>query len=312
MKLQNRTHLDWEDLRLFLETTRHSTLADAASRLHVDPTTLGRRLRQFEQDLGADLFERGPKGLRLTPTGQLLASRAEQMEDASLQALEAIKGVGTTIRGAVRVSTTEGFGTFIVAPALVELARQHPDLEIDLIASSGFLSVSKREADIAILLTRPTRGRLFAQKLSKYTLMLYASRTYLKPRPPIRSLQDISRHRLIGYVDDLIYSPKLRYLDELPAADSPSIRSSSIIGQYQVTKAGAGLCILPCFIADQDETLVRVLPDQVRIERSFWLAVHEDLRNFARVKAVLDFLQATVVARQKLLTGGTPMPAAAD
>lgn len=303
MKLQNYRSPNWEDLRLFLETTRHSTLAEAAGRLQIDPTTLGRRLRRFEEDMGADLFERGPQGLRLTPTGQQLASHIERMENSSLQALEAIKGSGAATRGTVRISTAEGFGTYIVAPALAKLARQRPELEIDLVASSGFLSVTKREADIAILLARPTTGRLFAQKLSNYTLMLYASPDYLKSSSRIRSVQDVPGHRLIGYVDDLIYSPKLRYLDELPIAATPSIRSSSIIGQYQAAKAGAGLCILPCFIADRDRGLVRVLPDQVKVERTFWLAVHEEICGFARVKAVLDFLHATVRQAQHTLTG---------
>lgn len=303
MKLQNRKPFDWEDLRLFLETTRHATLADAAARLRIDPTTLGRRLRRFEQDIGTNLFERTQQGHRLTPTGQRLASYVERMEDSSLQALEAVKGGGGGARGTVRISTAEGFGAFVVAPALAELQRRHPDLDVDLVATSGFLSVSKREADIAILLARPTTGRLYARKLSTYALMLYASKSYLRAHPPIRTAQDLARHRLVGYVDDLIYSPKLRYLDELPVAVSPSIKSSSIIGQYHATKAGAGLCVLPCFIADRDRSLVRVLADEVRIERTFWLAVHEDLRSFARVKAVLDFLVATAQAQQPLLLG---------
>ncbi|HMM13907.1 MAG TPA: LysR family transcriptional regulator [Parvibaculum sp.] len=303
MKLQKRMPFDWEDLRLFLETTRHPTLADAALRLRIDPTTLGRRLKRFEQEIGTNLFERAQQGLRLTPTGQRLASYVERMEDSSLQALEAIKGISGTVRGTVRISTTEGFGTFVVAPALVDLAREHPDIDIDLVASSGFLSVSKREADIAILLARPQTGRLFTQKLADYALMLYASKRYLRGAPPIRTAQDLARHRLVGYVDDLIYSPKLRYLDELPVAVSPSIKSSSIVGQYHATKAGAGLCILPCFIADQDKSLVRVLPDEFRIERSFWLAVHEDIRGFARIRAVLDALIGAAHARQALLMG---------
>lgn len=303
MKLQKRTAFDWEDLRLFLETTRHPTLAEAAVRLHIDPTTLGRRLRRFEQEIGTNLFERAQQGLRLTPIGQRLASYVEQMEDSSLQALEALKGIGGTARGTVRISTAEGFGTFIVAPALVDLARRYPDLDIDLVASSGFLSVSKREADIAILLARPTTGRLFAQKLSDYALRLYASKRYLRMAPPIRTAEDLTRHRFIGYVDDLIYSPALRYLDELPVPVSPAIKSSSIVGQYHAARAGAGLCILPCFIADEDRSLVRVLPEAVRIERSFWLAVHEDIRNFARVKAVLDFLVETAHAQHDLLMG---------
>lgn len=307
MKLQNHTNLkmdlDWADLRLFLEIARHARLAEAARRLRIDPTTLGRRLRRFEKELGADLFERTAQGYRLTPKGQALAAYAEQMEHASLKALEMIGGAGNAASGTVRISAAEGFGTNVIAPALGAFSRLHPEIEIDLVATSGFLSVSKREADIAILLTRPTTGRLFVRRLSHYALMLYASRHYLKSSAPIRAIDDLRDHRLIGYVDDLVYSPKLRYLDELPVELTPAIRSSSIIAQLQATKAGAGLCILPCFMADTHRDLVRVLPGDISIQRTFWLAVHEDIREAARIRAACDMLGAAVEEAQGRLLG---------
>lgn len=295
--------INWESLRHFLEATRHTTLAEAARRLHIDATTLGRRLRRFEQEIGTEIFERTPQGIRLTDAGRTLAAYVEQMEDSSAKAMEAIQGIADGVRGTVRISAAEGFGSFILAPALTEFSRSNPQLQIDLIATSGFLSVSKREADIAVLLSRPEAGRLFTQKLNNYTLMLYASRDYIATHPPISSISDISGHCLIGYVDDLIYSSKLRYIDEIPNLSPPTIRISNIIGQYHATKAGAGLCILPCFIADQDDNLVRILPDQIKIERKFWLAVHEDIRNFSRIKATLDFLKATGIKHSHLLLG---------
>lgn len=309
MDLQNRTQLDWEDLRLFLEMTRHPTLAEAALRLNIDPTTLARRLKRLEQLVGTDLFERGPNGFRPTVTARNLAVHVEEMETASLKALESVGSSEEAASGIVRISTAEGFGSYIIAPALAEFSRHHPKLKIDLVAASGFLSVSKREADMAILLARPTTGRLFVRKLANYKLMLYASSNYLASHPLISKLDDIKDHVLIGYVDDLIYSPKLRYLDELPFEASPAIRSSSIVGQMQAAKAGAGLCVLPCFMADMESDLIRVLPDDISFERSMWLAVHEEIREFARIEAVIRFLSETVARAQNQLSGEKPLAA---
>jgi DNA-binding transcriptional LysR family regulator len=303
MDLQNRIRPDWEDLRLFLEMTRHPTLAEAAIKLNIDPTTLGRRLKRLEQQIGTDLFERGPNGFRPTVTARNLVIHIEEMETASLKAWEVMGGSEDAMNGIVRISTAEGFGSYIIAPALAEFSRHHPKLKIDLVAASGFLSVSKREADMAILLARPTTGRLFVRKLSNYALMLFGARSYLETHAPIKSVEDVKDHPLIGYVDDLIYSPKLRYLDELPFEASPAIRSSSIVGQLQATKAGAGLCVLPCFMADRESDLQRVLPEEISFERSMWLAVHEEIREFARIEAAIRFLTETVAKAQDQLSG---------
>jgi len=302
MDLQNRTQPDWEDLRLFLEMMRHPTLAEAAVRLNIDPTTLGRRLKRLEQQIGTDLFERGPNGFRPTVTARNLAVHVEEMEIASLKAWESIGSEDAT-SGIVRISTAEGFGSYIIAPALAEFSKHHPKLKIDLVAGSGFLSVSKREADMSILLARPTTGRLFVRKLSDYRLMLYGARDYLASHALIEKVDDVKDHPLIGYVEDLIYSPKLRYLDEFPFEAKPAIRSSSIVGQLQATKAGAGLCVLPCFMADTENDLIRILPDEISFERSMWLAVHEEIREFARIEAAIRFLTETVAKAQSQLSG---------
>ncbi len=310
MKLQNHTNLkmdlDWADLRLFLEIARHARLAEAARRLRIDPTTLGRRLRRFEKELGADLFERTAQGYRLTPKGQALAAYAEQMEHASLKALEMIGGAGNAASGTVRISAAEGFGTDVIAPALGPFRGLHPESNrprcdkriLTLFEKSG----RHRHSDDPGL---PTTGRQRRLSSPSQPLFadLFASRHYLKSSAPIRAIDDLRDHRLIGYVDDLVYSPKLRYLDELPVKLTPAIRSSSIIAQLQATKAGAGLCILPCFMADTHRDLVRVLPGDISIQRTFWLAVHEDIREAARIRAACDMLGAAVEEAQGRLLG---------
>jgi DNA-binding transcriptional LysR family regulator len=166
-------------------------------------------------------------------------------------------------------------------------------LEVQLIAMPRIFSLSKREADIAIGLARPQEGRLSARKLTDYHLRLYASRSYLEEAPEIRHVDDLARHKFVGYIDDLLYAPELDYISAVGAID-PQIKSTNLIAQLKATVAGAGLCILPCFIARAEPQLVPVLPDEVSLTRSFWLIIHEDLRRLARISATADFIVEAV------------------
>ncbi|MFH1517298.1 MAG: LysR family transcriptional regulator [Pseudomonadota bacterium] len=289
--------MNWDDLKLFLVVSRQQKLDLAGAVLHQDPTTLSRRLRRLEADVGQTLFERTRRGHVLTPEGEALAERAEAMEAITLGIGDTGEG-GRSLVGKVRLGATEGFGTAFIAPILAQFVKEWPGIEIDLIALSGLVSVPKREADMSVLLTRPKAGRMKVRKLTDYSLRLYASREYLASRGPITTVDALSDHRLIGYVDDLIYSPQLRYFDEVLPGLHPGLSSPSIIAQLEMTRAGSGLCILPKFIANRHADLVPILTDAIEVNRSFWLAVHEDLADLARIKVLSEYLVHMVKARQ--------------
>ena len=213
MTIENKDN--WDDLRVFLIVARHASLDAAAVGLKQDATTLGRRVRRLEKQFGATLLERSRKGHALTAEGEVLFAQAEQMEHLVAEVQQSIGGEIQQVTGTVRLSVTEAFGNVVIAPALGNFFKNHPGLNIELVATSGFLSVSKREADMAVLLSRPTRGRLKVQKLSDYQLQLYATPDYLNEYGTPNSVEEIQHHTLIGYVDDLIYSPSLRYYDEI-------------------------------------------------------------------------------------------------
>jgi DNA-binding transcriptional LysR family regulator len=192
--------------------------------------------------------------------------------------------------GRVRLGVPEGLGAVVIAPALRDFRQQNPKIEIDLIALSGFVSVPKREADMSILLTRPTAGRLRVRKLADYSLRLYAARAYLKSNGPIRARSELSNHTLVGYVDDLIYSSQLRYFDEFLPGRTPDICSPSILAQLEIVASGAGLGILPAFMARGRSELQAVLPEDIIISRAFWLAVHEDVASLTRNRLMIEHL----------------------
>lgn len=291
---------DWSDYQAFLAIARAGQLARAGHALGVDATTMGRRLRRLEARLGATLFEQTREGQELTEAGEALLARVEAMAQAASGIVEGGSGAAE-LSGTLRVSVPEGFGGWFLPRHIAAFTAAHPRLTLDLVANSGLLSLSKREADVAVSLSRPRAGPVIARKLSDYTLRLYASPTYLaKAGTPARAADLSQDHRLIGYIPDLLYDPVLRYLDEIHPGLTASLRSSSINAQHHLIAAGAGLGVLPCFIGDADPGLVPVLPDK-RIVRSFWLVTHKDTHNLARVRAGRDWLGEAVQQHRAVL-----------
>ena len=171
-------------------------------------------LDRLEARLGTTLFEQTREGQVLTEAGERLLAAVEAMALAAAEVSEGNEGGG--LSGTLRISVSEGFGTWFLASRLPEFAAAHPGLTLDLVASSGFLSPSKREADIAVVLSRPKAGPVIARKLSDYALRLYASPAYLAAAGMPEQPQDLARgYRLVGYIPDLLYAPELRYLDEI-------------------------------------------------------------------------------------------------
>lgn len=291
--------MNWDDLRIFLAVARLGTLSQAAGRLGIDPTTVARRLQRLELLLGATLFEHTPSGHILTSRGTALLVQAQTMEGAMIAATERGGSAKGIAEGTIRVSVSEGFGSAIIAANLVDFANAHPGIGIELVASTGFLNPSRREADIAIMLARPKRGPLIVRKLTDYRLGLYGSRD----KADVLSLSTLGEHRLIGYVPDLIYAPELRYLDDVPGNLTASLTSSSVNAQAQLVKSGAGIGILPCFLADGDPGLQRFLPDDVDIQRAFWLVVHRDMRGIARIRLFIAWLDDLVASLRPFFSG---------
>ncbi len=153
--------------------------------------------------------------------------------------------------------------------------------------------MSRREADIAITVDRPDQGRLVARKLVDYSLCLYASRSYLEAHPAPKSIDELSQHRLVGYVDDLVISQSLNYAPEITRDWRPAFEISSALGQVEAVRAGAGIGILHMFIAREHDDLIPILPDRT-IRRSYWLAYHESVRTLRRITAVSSFISDLV------------------
>ena len=287
--------MDWDNLRYFLEVARSGTLVAAARRLGVEHTTVSRRVQALEKQLGEALFAREAGGHRLTEAGRHLLPGAEAMEAAVLSVERAVPAhSGNGPAGLVRVGATEGFGTLVLAPQLARLTQQHPQLSIDLLALPRMLHLSRREADLVISLERPTRGSVIVTKLTDYQLYLYGQRETLARRPQVTQREDLRHHAFISYVDDLLFTKELQFLDQLYQPERFAFRSTSITAQYEAVRAGAGLAVLPAFMADRDPVLARVLPTEACFTRTFWMSMPAEAKHLARMQAVWGFLKETV------------------
>ena len=298
------SQMNWDDLKFFLEVARTRTASNAARRLNVDYTTVSRRIRALEKALGALLFEKSRSaGFVLTPEGLHLLGYAESLESTLQAACEQVSGASLALSGHVRIGSTEGFGSFFVAPQLSHFQDVYPNISIDLLPVPHFISLSRREADIAITLERPERGPYVCSKLCDYNLRLYATAEYLAQHPPIGSVEDLAGHSFITYVDDLAFSPELLYLERVVPNASSQLRSTSVVAQYLSALQGRALAILPCFLAGPDPRLVELLPQQVEVTRQFWIYYREDLRRLKRITQVSEYLRACTEANRCFLLG---------
>jgi len=295
---------DWNDLRSFLAVARSGRLTGAAARLGLDHTTLSRRIAGLEQALKAKLFDRSPSGYTLTEQGERLLPMAEKMERLALGARELVGGSAASVEGTVRIGSPEGFGSYFLAPRIASLSGLYPGLHVQLVAASAVFSLSKRDADIVISVSRPLPGRLLVSKLLDYDLGLYAAPAYLAAHAEIVSSEALGQHRFVSYIGDLLHFPELDVLQHVAPEGSTSLESTNLVAQLKATLAGAGLCVLPGFLAREEPGLVRVLPGEVNLTRSLWLTVHQDLAELARIKAVVRFIKDQVDAARAIFRLG--------
>ncbi|MCU0815229.1 MAG: LysR family transcriptional regulator [Cypionkella sp.] len=276
--------MDWDDLRVFLAVARTESLSAAGKRLGLDPATVGRRIARLEEQTGTGLFTRSPQGYALTEEGARLVPAAEAAEAAALAAEEALRqpqGAGG-LSGQIRLGAPDGCANYLLPPVIAAIVAENPGLEVQIVALPRVFNLSRREADMAIGVSRPEAGRLTVQKLSDYHLSLAAHPDYLNGRPKVESLADLRVHRMVGYIPDMIFDKELDYLGGL-GVTLVGVASNSVPVQLQLLRAGAGIGVVHDFALPHAPELIRLLPGEVRLTRAFWLIRHEGDSRSARL-----------------------------
>jgi DNA-binding transcriptional LysR family regulator len=301
--MSGAAHFTWDDLQFFLAVARTGQLSTAARQLRTSHATVSRRIDRLEFSLKVKLFERNPRGYVLTSMGQRFVDTAERMEQETDRLQADLTAGANGQRGMVRMSAPEGFSNFFLSPMLTDLRALYPNIALELVTIQQIMSLSRKEADLGVVLDEPKGGPYFSEKLSDYHLQVYASRSYLEASPDVRSRDDLLDHPFIGYIQDMIFAPGLDYLGDIHPRIRPQFQSSSIFSQLTATRKGLGLCVLPYFIASQYPELQMVLPDEVDLKRHYWISCHRDLRHAPRVRAMIDFLEQAVQNHAAALLG---------
>ncbi len=298
--------MNWDDMRIFLSVARQESLTGAAAQLRLDPATVGRRIARLERQMNAVLFVKSPQGYRATTAGEHLRAHAEAAEDAMSGALSQVRGEVGTLSGTIRLGAPDGCATFLLPHVTKAIMTENPGLTIQIVALPRVFNLSKREADMAIGVSRPRTGRLRIQKISDYSLYLAASRDYLARHPPIRTRADLTGHPVVGYIPDMIFDRELDYLAEL-GLDRIDLASNLVSVQLGWLREGAGLGVVHDFALQDAPEIKLILPDQLHLSRTFWLIRHADdsrverLNRFAQ--ALAEGLRAEIARRATRLTG---------
>jgi DNA-binding transcriptional LysR family regulator len=280
-----------EALMTFLAVARLGRYTAAAEVLGLNHSTVSRRIAALEAAMGGRTLVRTTGGWELTPLGRRAMTAAESIE-ASLRTLGADTG-GDPVQGMVRVAAPEAFTSAFLVPAVTRLHRAHPTLAVELLAATQRVRQNRSGVDLEIVVGRPQVHRAYATPVCDYSLRLYASPGYLDEHGAPATIDDLAQHPLIYYVESSLQVDDLdRAVQRLPASP-PSIRSTSVFAHVEATAAGAGIGVLPDFLADRDARLVAVLPDDYAHPLSYWAVVRDGPRSTA-VAATLDALHAHV------------------
>lgn len=294
---------NWDNLRVFLGVARAKSALEASHALGIDQSTISRRIKRLETDIGSKLFDRSSQGHRLTSAGHRLLEHVEKLE-STLAAVETdVFGDNMALTGEIRLGATEAFGSYFLAPHLAHFCTRHPAIVVDLLPVPRNVNLSKREADACVTIDRPTTDSFVTSQLTPYRLLPYATQDYLQRHPPALEVADLLQYRWIDYVDDLLFADQQVSLRNWLPSVRPFLRSTSVIAQCQAVRSGLGMALLPCFIASQEPDLVPVLADKVDITRNFWLVAPAEKRELARIKALWDYLRRVADVNHRFLMG---------
>ena len=287
---------DWTLVRSFLAVLDAGSVTAAARHLGTTQPTLSRHVAELEAELGAPLFERTGRGVAPTAAALAIADAARQMADGAVALTHGLAGARTASRGVVRVTTSEVAATWLLPAVLARLQRAHPEIEIELVASNELTNLLRREADIAVRMVRPAQASLIARKLGEIDIVAAAHRAYLAKAPPLRSVDDLLRHRLIGYDrDDTIVRGAGRFGVTLSRADF-AVRTDDQVAYGRLVAEGAGIGFVARYNLRHWPGVVAVLPALAPAALPCWLAVHREIRANALVRTVYDFLAREIPA----------------
>lgn len=282
---------DWNDYHYLLNLGRYGSLSKAAKRMGISQSTMSRRINELETNTEAKLFKRHPTGFSLTKIGQEIFTRVEKIEEEVLNIQRKLSGQEEKLSGTIRISTSDTLGYYWLPRYIKKFKNLHPDINFDIIITSRYLNLTKREADIVIAPSNKHPDTMIGSILSPIEFRLYASLNYNNLNYLPTKLEELKEHKLIlpnDYLRNLKINKLLRqYINE----DNIMITSDKISGLYKYCKAGLGIAPLPTYVGNQDCELIEVFYPGEEYNQNIWLLTHPDLKNNSKIKSFMKFMK---------------------
>ncbi|HMM66801.1 MAG TPA: LysR family transcriptional regulator [Dokdonella sp.] len=279
------TTMEWSDLKVFLAIARAGSLSAAARTLGLSQPTMGRRLRTLEESVGHSLFQRTADGFVLTDEGGVVIEHAERIEDEALAVERKLAGAAQHLQGSLRITSSDWFGQHVLTPLLAEFASKHPHVAVELLTEARFLSLSRREADLAFRIRPFDEQDVISRKLMHVRYAVYARRGAGKP-----VAGDGAGTNLIALGAGFAGIPDDSWLPSMLPGARIVFRSNSRDVQASMCVQGIGIAVLPVLLGDRIAELERVDLGAEPPGRDTWIAWHRDLRRLARLRALIDLV----------------------
>jgi DNA-binding transcriptional LysR family regulator len=300
---------DPQDLLVLLAVARSGRFTTAGESLGLNHTTVSRRIASLERRLGGRLLARAAGGWELTDLGRTAMRAAEGVESA-LTLLDSDPAEPLRLSGVVRMSATDGFSAYVAAPAVAELQRTHPQLRVELVTVTRRALQQRFGLDIEVVVGRPQVHRAETILLGYYTLGMYASRDYLERNGVPASIDELSEHPLVYFIDSMLQVDDLDAPRRLVPTMRDSLTSTNVFVHVEATRAGAGIGFLPCYVADRHPDLVRLLPEEFAEQLPYWMVLRPDSLTLPAVAAVVQALRERTSTMARELLGGADRHAA--
>ncbi|MEV0342801.1 LysR family transcriptional regulator [Nocardia sp. NPDC050713] len=291
-----------DDLLVLLAVGRSGRFVSAADELGINHTTISRRIAALEETLGGRVLTRVTGGWELTDLGRDALAAAEAVESA-VKSLAADPAGNRTLEGVVRLSATDGFSAYLAAPAVAQVQRRHPKIAVEIVTATRRASQQRSGLDIEVVVGEPQVHRAKAIRLADYRLGLYGSRQYLRENGIPAGIEDLARYPLVYFIDSMLQVDDLDLASSFAPSMRESISSTNVFVHVEATRAAAGLGLLPCFMADRHDDLVRVLRDEVSVQLAYWLVTRTETLRRPEVAAVVDAIRERVWEQKGMLLG---------
>jgi len=287
--------VNWDDLRVFLAVARSGSISNGARLLDLQHSTVSRRMRKLEQDLGVRLFDKVPSGYALTTAGENLMQAANRMEREVLAVDGTLSGKDLKPSGPLRVTAIDNMSITVLMPMFTAFSRQYPEVTLHVMVSNSDVSLAQREADVAIRLTNTPPDTLIGKRVITVSSTIYGSPEYIEQlrkhgvEPQWLGVECCSFHK--SWTKQACGDrPHRFYVDD------------TLLTQAAL-REGMGVSILPCFMGDPDPALARYTEPQPEWDLGLWILLHPDLKRTARVLAFRDHMMEAIKVQRKLFEG---------